>query len=117
MKMISQVMAAEDGGAPPPRPVGFGEMILPLGLMFAVFYFLLIRPNQKKMKTREQFLKSMKRGDDVITNGGLRGRVTGITDMYVTLEVADNVKLKVLKSHIGFSALDMKSESSKKNGN
>jgi len=74
--------------------------LLPLILLFAVFYFLLIRPQQKRAKQQKAFLESLKKGDKVITTGGLYGTITGITDNEVTLEIAEKVRVKVLKGAI-----------------
>src|SRR5438128_8893313 len=62
--------------------------------IFAIFYFLLIRPQQKQRREREQMLSALKKGDRVVTTGGLHGTVTGFTDHMVTLRVADQVKLE-----------------------
>ena len=70
-------------------------MLLPLALMFLVFYFLLIRPQQKKAKQHQEFLKNLKRDDEVVTASGMYGTVSGLTDQVVTLEIAPNVKIKV----------------------
>jgi preprotein translocase subunit YajC len=72
----------------------------PLILLFVVFYFLLIRPQQKKAKQQKTFLENLKKGDDVVTSGGMYGKITGITDNTVTLEVAEKIRIKVLKSSI-----------------
>lgn len=74
--------------------------LLPLVLLFVVFYFLLIRPQQKRAKQQRSFMESLKKGDSVVTSGGLYGKITGITDNTVTLEVAEKVRVKVLKSSI-----------------
>ena len=73
---------------------------LPLILLFAVFYFLLIRPQQKRAKTHKQFIENLKKGDRVVTSGGMYGTITGVTDDAVTIEVAEKVRVKVLKSAI-----------------
>jgi preprotein translocase subunit YajC len=73
---------------------------LPLILLFAVFYFLLIRPQQKRAKTHKQFIENLKKGDRVVTSGGMYGTITGVTDDSVTVEVAEKVRVKVLKSAI-----------------
>ncbi len=73
---------------------------LPLILLFAVFYFLLIRPQQKRARTHKQFIESLKKGDRVVTSGGMYGTITGITDDSVTIEIAEKVRIKVLKSAI-----------------
>ena len=73
---------------------------LPLILLFAVFYFLLIRPQQKRAKTHKQFIENLKKGDRVVTSGGMYGTITGVTDDSATIEVAEKVRVKVLKSAI-----------------
>jgi preprotein translocase subunit YajC len=73
---------------------------LPLILLFAVFYFLLIRPQQKKAKTHKQFMENLKKGDRVVTSGGLYGTITGVTDDAVTIEVAEKVRVKILKGAV-----------------
>lgn len=72
----------------------------PFILMFAVLYFLILRPQQKKMKEQQEMLSSLKHGDEVLTSSGILGKVTGITEKVVTVEVADNVRVKMLKSQI-----------------
>ena len=74
--------------------------LLPLVLMFVVFYFILIRPQQKKAKKHQEFLNQLAKGDYVITNTGMYGRVHGITDLVVILEVGENVKIKIAKPYI-----------------
>ncbi len=82
---------------------GTGGMIqlLPLVLIFVVFYFLLIRPQQKKMKTHRTMVEALKRGDKVVTGGGLVGTVTKVTDgSEVLVEIADGVRVKVVRHTI-----------------
>lgn len=76
--------------------VGF----LPMILIFVIFYFLLIRPQQKKAKAQQEFLNNLKKGDEVLTGGGLQGKITGLTDAVVTLEIADNVRVKVARQYV-----------------
>lgn len=73
---------------------------LPLILLFVVFYFLLIRPQQKRAKQQKQFLENLKKGDDVVTSGGLYGKITGLTDSTVTIEIAEKVRVKIAKSAV-----------------
>jgi preprotein translocase subunit YajC len=73
---------------------------VPLILMFVIFYFLLIRPQQKKAKQHKAMLNAIKKGDKVISSGGLHGVVTGITDDVVTMEIAPKVRVKVSRSSI-----------------
>ncbi len=74
--------------------------MLPLILIFIVFYFLLIMPQQKKAKQHKQMLESIQKGDDVITSGGIHGKVVGITDQVLTLDVGEKVKIKVSREFI-----------------
>lgn len=85
--------------APPPRPSAL-EQFFPFILIGLIFYFLLIRPQQKKFKHQQNFLSKLKRGDEVITSSGIFGRIEGLTDQFVILEVADSVRIRVLKSKI-----------------
>ena len=78
---------------------GFTAFI-PLILMGVIFYFLLIRPQQKKQKDLRNMLASIKKGDTVITQGGLHGRITGLTDQVATLEIAEKVRVKVSRAYI-----------------
>lgn len=73
---------------------------IPLILIFVVFYFLLIRPQQKQAKEHQQFLNDLKSGNKVITKGGLHGTITGLTETVVTLEIAQDVRVKVSRSAI-----------------
>jgi preprotein translocase subunit YajC len=73
---------------------------IPLILIFVVFYFLLIRPQQKKVKEHQELVANLKRGDAVVTSGGIYGEITGMTDTVITLEIADNVRIKVARGHI-----------------
>ncbi len=69
-------------------------------LMFVIFYFLLIRPQQKKAKAQREMIASLKKGDTVMTSGGIYGRITGINDQQVVLEVSPQVRMKVARSSI-----------------
>ena len=92
---IAHAMAQPaEGGAQ-----GFSAFI-PLILIFVIFYFLLLRPQQKKAKQHREMLDSLKQGDMVITSGGLHGKIAGLTDTIATLEIADKVRVKVSRSQI-----------------
>ncbi len=73
---------------------------LPIILIFVVFYFLLIRPQQKQKKEHQSLLANLKVGDNVLTSGGIYGRITGIKDDRVTVEISDKVRVKVNRGHI-----------------
>jgi len=68
--------------------------------MFAIFYFLLIRPQQKKAKQHQEMIKDLKKGDPVITSGGIHGRITAMDDGTITIEIADRVRVKVSRGNI-----------------
>ena len=68
--------------------------------MFAIFYFLLIRPQQKKAKLHRELLGALKVGDKVVTNGGLHGKITGIKETVVTVEIAPKIRVKVSRGSI-----------------
>ena len=76
------------------------NMLVPMGLIFVVFYFMLIRPQQKKERERQDWLKSLKKGDEVVTSGGVIGKISGLQDQVVVLEVQEKVRMKFLRSHI-----------------
>ena len=78
---------------------GFGAFI-PIILMFVIFYFLLIRPQQKKAKEHQQMITNLKKGDRVITSGGIHGLITSLDENTVTLEIAEKVRIKVTRSTI-----------------
>ena len=90
--------------APPGGPGGGAQSamasIIPLILMFAIFYFLLIRPQQKKAKEHKALLDALKKGDQVKTAGGIHGKVTAINDNVVTVEIASGVNIKIDKGFI-----------------
>jgi preprotein translocase subunit YajC len=73
---------------------------LPIILIFVIFYFLLIRPQQKRTKDHRALLESLKVGDNVLTSGGIYGRVTGLRENIVTIEISDKVRVKVNRGNI-----------------
>jgi len=68
---------------------------LPLIIIFAIFYFMLIRPQMKRSKEHRQLVSQLGKGDEVVTNGGVLGRITAVSESFVTLEVGDKVQIKV----------------------
>ncbi len=91
-------------GAQPGQAGGDGIQsliqFLPIVLIFVVFYFLLIRPQQKKAKEHKALLENLKKGDNVITQGGVEGKVAAIQDQMVILEIADKVRVRVARPYI-----------------
>ena len=97
---VAFAMAAQPGGAPQGGAQAAFMNIVPLIFMFAIFYFLLIRPQQKKAKEHRALLDALKKGDQVITAAGIHGKVSGIDGDVVSLEVAPGVNIKVGKGYI-----------------
>ncbi|MGD8256598.1 MAG: preprotein translocase subunit YajC [Desulfobacterales bacterium] len=97
--MFNIAYAMGTGGAGGEGAAGFTGFI-PLILMFVIFYFLLIRPQQKRTKEHRQMVSNIKKGDRIITSGGLHGRVTGMDDATLTVEIADKVRVKVARGNV-----------------
>ncbi len=82
---------------------GFGDwgFMIMMAVIFGIFYFLMIRPQQKKQKELQAMLANLAYGDTVVTTGGIHGRVTGLSETVITLEIADKVRIKVSRAAIG----------------
>jgi len=93
---VAYAMAPSQGGA----PGGGIATFVPLILMFVIFYFLLIRPQQKKAKEHQEMIGNLQKGDKVVTSGGIHGIVTKVDDAVVTMEIADKVKVKITRANI-----------------
>lgn len=100
--LFSSVAYAQTAAAAQPS---IFEQLLPFVFIFVIFYFLIIRPQAKRHKKHQAFLAELKRGDSVLTSGGILGTIEGLTDNYVTLEIATGVKIRILKSQISSPAL------------
>jgi len=92
-------MASPQGGAAGQQGSWFSTLI-PLVIIFAIFYLLLIRPQQKQQKKHREMIAAIKKGDKVVTRGGMHGTVYGLTETSVTLEVADNTRIKFSREAI-----------------
>lgn len=89
--------------APSPEGGGGGGLVSTLimfGLIFLIFYFMIIRPQQKRAKEREQMIQNVKRGDKIITSGGMHGTVAGIDEKTALVDFGNNIKIKMEKSAI-----------------
>jgi preprotein translocase subunit YajC len=95
MSMVQAAPAGQAGGT-----TGILMGILPWLLIFAIFYLLMIRPQQRRVKEHQAAIKAIKKGDDVITGGGIVGRVTKVTDDEAEVEIAAGVRIRVVKSTI-----------------
>lgn len=98
--MFSNIAYAMAPGQGAGGPAGGFASFVPLILMFVVFYFLLIRPQQKKAKEHQEMVSALKKGDKVVTSGGIHGIVTKVDEGTVTMEVAEKVKIKVTRANI-----------------
>ena len=94
--LMSMVQAAPAGQAGGGAQLLVG--ILPWLLIFVIFYMLMIRPQQRRVKEHQAAINAVKKGDDIITGGGIRGRVTKVTDDEAEVEIAQGVKIRVIKS-------------------
>jgi preprotein translocase subunit YajC len=77
-----------------------GSMLLPMAVIFGAFYFLLIRPQQKRQKAHAALVGALSVGSEVLTAGGILGKVTAVSDHYATVEIAKNVEIKIQKSTV-----------------
>ena len=94
----STTVHAQTSGAPPQNPM---LQFLPLVVVFVIFYFLMIRPQKKKFEDEQALINKLAKGDEVYTKAGFIGTIYGMNDKIVDLEIADGVKVKVLKNQIG----------------
>ena len=91
------IQAAYAQGAQEPSPFGF---LMPMIIIFVAFYFLLIRPQQKKQKQHTELVSALQVGDEVLTAGGILGKVTGVSEHYAVVQVSDDTKIKIQKSSV-----------------
>lgn len=101
--LTTSVARAQAAAPAAPAEQPWFMTLVPFVFMFAVLYFLIIRPQSKRQRDQQKFLSELKRGDEVITSGGILGRIEGITDQFVTLDIADGVRIKILRSQIAAS--------------
>ena len=96
ISLIATTLAA--GAAAPGGGGAFIVQILPLLLVFVIFYFLMIRPQQRRMKQHQATIAAVQKGDQVITAGGIRGKVTKVAEDEVEVEIAQGIKVRIVKS-------------------
>jgi preprotein translocase subunit YajC len=91
-----------DGIQPVTTSAGGGpyQFVMMMGVIFVIFYFLLIRPEKKKREEQEQKVNSLKKGDKIITAGGIYGSIVGVKDDIAVIKIAENVKIEILKTAI-----------------
>jgi preprotein translocase subunit YajC len=95
---ISSAMAQQAGDTSEPS---LFVSLLPLIIIFALFYFLLIRPQTRRAKEHRKMVEALKEGDEVVTQGGILGRVTRVEEQFVTVQIADGVKVRVQRHAVG----------------
>ena len=99
LDFLIPVAHAQAAGAPA-APSMMSTLLFPI-ILIAIMYFLMIRPQMKRQKEHKAMLEKIKRGDEVLTNGGIAGTVTDIGDNFITIGVADNVRIRVQKGAVG----------------
>jgi len=99
--LVSNAFAMGGQGGGGKEGGGLLGLLLPMIIVFGIFYLLLIRPQQKQQKKVKAMLETMQRGDEVVTRGGLHGKIQGIAEGVITLEIANNVKVKINREYIG----------------
>ena len=97
--MNNLAYAMGQGGEAAGGAGGFASFV-PLILMFGIFYFLLIRPQQKKAKDHREMVGNLKKGDRIVTSGGIHGRVTAVDDTVLTVEISDRVRVKLNRGNV-----------------
>jgi len=98
-ELLTQIITQQ--GAQPPS---CAQQMFPFAIMILIFYFLLIRPQQKQEKERQEMLNRLKKGDTVITSGGLIGMINAVDDKEVQVEIADKVKVRVAREDVDLYA-------------
>jgi len=94
-------MAGQSGNGAQGGGGGTLGLFLPMIVVFGIFYFLMIRPQQKQAKKFRAMVESLKKGDDIVTRSGIHGKIHGIADGVITLEIAENVKIKMNRDQVG----------------
>lgn len=98
--MIGVAYAMGQTGAQTAQQGGAFMQMVPLILMFVIFYFLLIRPQQKKAKEHRQMIDDLKKGDRIITTGGIYGTITSLDETTLTVEIADKIRIKLVRGNV-----------------
>lgn len=98
--MIDLAYAMGSGASGTGAQGGGLNVFVPIILMFAIFYFLLIRPQQKKAKEHQAMINALKKGDKIVSNGGLIGVISGLSDDTITMEIAPKVRVKITRGSV-----------------
>lgn len=112
LQQVALLLAAQNGPEGGPGGcAGRPDMLLPI-ILIAILYFVWIRPASRERKQHQEMLDQLKRGDEVITNSGIIGTITDMSERIITLEVARNVKIKVIRSAVAKTTADLKAKES-----
>lgn len=98
--MFSTIAWAQEAAAAAPATPSIFETLFPFAIMFLVVFFLFIRPQQRRNQDQQKFREALKKGDSVLTTGGILGTIEGLTERFVTLQISSGVKIKVLRTAI-----------------
>jgi preprotein translocase subunit YajC len=82
------------------KPSAIETTVIPFVAILVLYYLFAGKPQQKKMKEQQNFLSNLKKGDQVVTSGGIHGEITGVSEKIITLQVADNVRIKIVRNQI-----------------
>lgn len=108
---FEKIAFAQTADKPVPQANMF-DFLIPVLIIFAVFYFVVFRPQQRKMKEHKAFLDNLKPGDEVVTSSGIFGKIVNIAENFVLLEIAKDVRIKIEKAAISGSVSEKKKEGS-----
>lgn len=102
-RIFTAVAQAQESNPTPTSPAAKGNpfgMFLPMILVFGIFYLLMIRPQSKQKKLHQQMVQNLKKGDEVVTTAGIHGRIAGVADSVLTVEIAENVRIKLERAQV-----------------
>jgi len=97
---ISDALAQSAAPAAGANAGNLFQAMLPFVVLFVIFYFLLIRPQQKRAKEHRKMVEALSKGDEIVTNGGLLGKVTAVSEQYITVELAEGVQVKLQRQSV-----------------
>ena len=100
LNLLIPTAAAQATGAPGGAEMGLMNLLFPI-ILIGAFYFLLIRPQTKRAKEHKQMVEALKKGDEIVTGGGVLGRITDVGENFVQLEVAEGVQVRIQKQAVG----------------
>ena len=100
LNVLIPAAAAQQAGAPSGGELGLMNLLFPI-ILIGAFYFLLIRPQTKRAKEHKQMVEGLKKGDEVVSGGGVLGRITDIGENFLQVEIADGVQVKIQKQSVG----------------